>query len=211
MVQGHDLALIHIVSQESQGHIQNKDQPSKREQSPDRILRNETEKEVFQSHVPALIHVVNLDQGRDHLGIRERVLDQGGDLLYLGIFEGFHLLTGGEAQVHFDGGHDQLQGLEDRVQGEEVIQDGEIHVPDLIQDLSQDKKVAGDLAQDLEWGDQGQDLAYEIGNLDLYRREREEDLGLSHTQKEKEEGQHQGTETEPDLVQSLSQKIKHKL
>ena len=52
---------------------------------------------------------------------------------------------------------------------------------------------------------------YEIGNLDLYRREREEDLGLSHTQKEKEESQHQGTETEPDLVQSLSQKIKYKL
>ena len=150
MVQGHDLALIHIVSQESQGHVQNKDQPSKREQSPDRILRNETEKEVFQSRVPTLIHVVNLNQGHDHLGTREHVLDQGEDLLYLGIFEGFHLLTGGEAQVRFDGGHDQLQGLKDRVQGEEVIQDGEIHVPDLIQDLSQDKRVTGDLAQDLE-------------------------------------------------------------
>ena len=150
MVQGHDLTLIHIVSQESQGHVQNKDQPSKREQSPDRILRNETEKEVFQSRVPTLIHVVNLNQGHDHLGTREHVLDQGGDLLYLGIFEGFHLLTGGEAQVRFDGGHDQLQGLKDRVQGEEVIQDGEIHVPDLIQDPSQHKRVAGDLAQDLE-------------------------------------------------------------
>lgn len=211
MVQGHDLALIHIVSQESQGLAQNIDHPSKRGQSPDLVLRNETKKEVFQSRVPALIHAENLDQGHDHQDIREHVLDQGGDLLYLGIFEGFHLLAGGEAQVHFDGDHDQLQDLEDQVQGKEVIQEGKIHVPDLIQDLSQDIRVAGDLAQDLERGDQDQDLTYEIGNHDLYRRKREEDLGLVHIQKEKEEGQHQGTETEPDLVQSLSQKIKHKL
>lgn len=157
-----------------------------------------------------LTHTVSLDLG--HPDVRGHAPDLEESPLYLGIFEGFHLLVGEEVQALLDEGQGQIQDLEGQGQEEEVLQEADGHIPDLIQNQICDQEMAGEVVQDRREGHAlGQGHVYKIGDPDLYQGQGEKDLDqdLARTQEEGVGDQDQETEIEarvkPDLDQSQNQ------
>ena len=175
--QGHDQETSHPGENQSQGRIQGDGTINSRSLNPDHTLV------LTASQGPGHLD----EKDHDHLDEKDHALDLGGNLLYLGISEGF-LLSGKEVLALSSKGHVQEEG---------VLQRGDFHVPDLIQE---GKEVARDLAQGLREEsrilDQGH--VYEVGDLDLCLGEGETDLGQGPalTREDKVEGQHPETEKE---------------
>lgn len=174
---------------------------------------------MFQKHDQTLLRAVSLGHldARDHTLTHTVSLDLGHpdveeSPLYLGIFEGFHLLVGEEVQALLDEDQGQIQDLEGQGQEEEVLQEADGHIPDLIQNQICHQEMAVEVVQDRREGHaQGQGHVYKIGDPDRYQGQGEKDLDqdLARTQEEGVGDQDQETEIEarvkPDLDQSQNQ------
>lgn len=132
----------YLTKSPDQGHNQKTNHPGEN-QSRGQIQGDETRNGMSQNPDHTLIPTVGQGPGHlnvkdhDHLDGKDRALDLGGNLLYLGISEGFLLLAGKEVLALSSEGH--VQDHEDHVQEEGVLQRGDCHVPDQIQE---DEEVA---------------------------------------------------------------------